>query len=92
MLPRDRVEPPVFRRLTVCVGLVVLTDTDPNETVVTETPRTPGFADVENATVLQAKSVASAVMVARRVPVFDRACRNVQEGKPVRPGLWTLQV
>ncbi len=73
-------EPPVFVRATCWAGLVVLTTTDPNATLLAETPHTAGLCVAERATVLEAERTTSAIMVASRVPVFRRAWRNAKAG------------
>ena len=73
---------PVFARVTLWAELVVLTTTDPNATLVPEIPHTPWLCVAEKATVLEAERTASAIMVARRIPDFRRACRNARAGTP----------
>ena len=76
----DSDPPPVFFRVTSWALLVVLTTTDPNATLVRETPHTPALCVAEKATVLEAERTASEMMVARRIPVLRRAWRNAQAG------------
>ncbi len=68
-----RVPPPVFCKVTFCTGLVVLTGTDPNETLVADLPDTSTARLADNAIVLEAERIANAVIVARRIPAFRRA-------------------
>jgi hypothetical protein len=68
-----RVVLPVFSTVTFCTGLVVLTGTDPNETLVPDLPDTSTARLADNAIVLEAKRIAKAVIVARRIPAFRRA-------------------
>ncbi len=83
---------PVFSRATCWAGLVVLTTTDPNPMLFAETPAIPWLFAAEKATVLEAERTASAIMVARRIPVFRRGWRNVQAGTTNCPSLWNLRV
>jgi hypothetical protein len=82
---------PVFSRATCWAGLVVLTATDPNAMLLAETPTPPWLFATEKATVLEAERTASAITVARRIPVFRRAWRNAQAATPGRPSLWNLR-
>jgi hypothetical protein len=68
----DRFALPVFCRVTFCGALVVLTGTDPNETLTSDTAATPWLCPAENAIVLEAETTASAVMAAR-IPALRRA-------------------
>ena len=84
--------PPVFSRVTLWAGLVVLTTTDPNPTLLPETPATRWLCAAEKATVLEAERTASAIRVARRIPAFRRGWRNAQAGTTNCPSLWNLRV
>jgi hypothetical protein len=71
---------PVFSRAMFLAGLVVSTTTDPNAMLFAETPATPLLPAAEKATVPEAERIASAIMVARRIPVFRRAWRAARAG------------
>jgi hypothetical protein len=92
MLVIINVAVPVFANVRFCVGLVVLTGTDPNETLVSETPATPWVRSAEKAIVPEPERTASAIMVARRIPVFRRTWRSAQAGKHDRSSLQALPV
>ena len=82
---------PVFSRVTCWAELVVLITTEPNPTLLVETPTAPWLCTIEKATVLEAERTASAIMVVRRIPVFRRAWRNAQAGTTNCPSLWNLR-
>jgi hypothetical protein len=92
MLEIDKDALPLFSRATFWAGLVVLTTTDPNPMLFVETPAPPWLCAAEKATVLEAERTASAIRVARRIPVFRRGWRNAQAGTTNCPSLWNLRV
>jgi len=71
---------PVFSRAIFLAGLVVSTTTDPNATLFAESWVTPWLRTAEKAMLPEAERIASAIMVARRIPVFRRAWRAAQAG------------
>jgi hypothetical protein len=79
-LATDKDALPQFSRARFWAGLVELTTTDPNPMLFAETPAPPWLCSREKATVLETERTASAIMVARRIPVFRRAWRNAQAG------------
>jgi hypothetical protein len=82
---------PVFSRVTFLAGLVVLTTTDPKVTLLADTPHNPRLRGADEAAVLEAERTASAIIVARRIPVIWRAWRNAQAGTTNCPSLWNLR-
>jgi len=91
-LVTDKDALPVFSRVTFWAALVVLTTTDPNATLLTETPHTPWLCDEEKAMVLEAERTANAIRVAKKIPVFGLAWRNAQAGSTDCPSLRILRV